>query len=191
MIPSVRGAAIRSFVAWYVAAHGRFGIESALAAVGPGRHRFDPGRSDLGISAIAWYPATSVHRMLDRLLADADQAQRAAIIETGARHSVETTLDGWLGGVVRWLASPALCAATAPALWQAFYNTGRVTIGTSGRRSHVMRVTGWEGHHPILCRMNNEAGRWIYRAVGCDRASTEHAACVSRGDRHCEYVIRW
>lgn len=188
---SIRGAAIGSFVSWYATAHGRGSLEAALAAAGTDRHHLDPRRADLGFRPTQWYPAPFVHRMLDVLLANMTDDARAAVAEGAARHTVEAALQGWPGLFARSLGSPRLCAMFGPTFWRAFYDSGRVAITPDGGRTHVMTVSAWDGHHDFLCRLNSASGRWIYRAVGSAEVSTVRTGCVSRGDRHCAYVIRW
>jgi hypothetical protein len=138
-----------------------------------------------------WYPAPVVHAMLDGLLDGLDARERAALAAEGADQAMAASFDGVLGTAFRVLVSPQLCAVAAPRLWHGFYKGGRVRVRPQGRRCHVMDVSQWPGHHPFLCAMNNASGRAIYRATGCDDVTTEHAACIARGDRSCVYVIRW
>ncbi len=189
---AIRGAALGPFVTWYAGAHGRAGLERALAGLTESeRARFDPSAPGLGISGAAWYPAGIVHRMLDGLLDGMDAREREALAASGADHAITASLDGYLGLGARMLGSPQLCATLGPRLWHAFYRAGRVRIDPQGRRCHVMEVSDWPGHHGFLCAMNNASGRAIYRAMGCEAVTTQHAACIDRGDQACVYVIRW
>lgn len=189
---AIRGAALRPFVHWYVEAHGRSGLDRALDRLSlQDRRHFDPASPGLGVSAMQWYPAPVIHRMLDGLLEGVDARQRRVLAASGADRTLAASLDGFAGAAFRLVVSPQVCALFGPTLWHSFYSGGDVRIKSPGRRCHVMEVAGWSGHHGFLCEINNAAGHAIYRAAGCDGVSTEHDACIDRGDRVCRYVIRW
>ena len=188
----IRGAALGPFIDWYARVHGRAGLERALARLSEqDRRRFDPAAPGLGISLARWYASATIHRMLDGLLDGLDAHGRSALASAGADETLASSLTGYLGVAFRSLVSPRMCAMLGPTLWHTYYSGGRVRIDPQGRRCHIMEVSGWSGHHAFLCELNNAAGRAIYRAAGGDHVTTEHAACVARGDPTCVYVIRW
>lgn len=189
---AIRGAALGPFVDWYGRAHGREGLDRALAQLSErDRRLFHPAEPALGISSFSWYPAPVIHDMLEGLLHGLGPAEREALASAGADRTMAESLDGYLGVLFRALVSPGVCATLGPRMWHAFYSGGRVRIDSQGRRCHVMRVSDWPGHHSFLCEMNNAAGRAIYRAAGSERVTTQRAACIERGDRACQYIIRW
>ena len=188
----IRGAALRPFVRWYAGVHGEAGLNRALSPLSErDRRRFDSSAPGLGIERSSWYPAPLIHQMLDGLLEGLDPAGRRRLSESGADAAIETSLNGILSVAFRIVVSPRVCALVGPQIWNAFYSSGRVRIQALGSRSHRMEVRDWDGHHAFLCQMNNAAGRAIYQAAGCRNVSTEHAACIDRGDDGCAYIIRW
>ena len=192
VVGGVRGLALKPFVDWYARTRGDSGLQRAFAALSDeDRRRFSPMVAGLGISAATWYPAAAVHQMLDRLLDGLDAPERATLASEAADWMMAETLTGLAGAIVQALVSPGLCALLGPRLWHAFYKEGRVRITPCGPRCHRMEVSGWTGHHPFLCEMNNAAGRSIYRVAGGSAVITERAGCITRGDRACVYIIRW
>jgi hypothetical protein len=189
---AIRGAALGPFVRWYAGVYGDAALNRALSPLSErDRRRFDSRAPGLGIERSIWYPAPVVHQMLDGLLDGLDPVERRRLADAGAAAAIETSLNGVLSVVFRAVVSPRVCALVGPQIWNAFYSSGRVRIQTLSSRSHRMDVRDWGGHHAFLCQVNNAAGRAIYQAAGCRDVSTEHAACIDRGDDGCAYVIRW
>lgn len=52
------------------------------------------------------------------------------------------------------------------------------------------RVVRWASHHPFVCKLNGAATP-IYEAMGCRDVRHDTIACVSNGDEHCEWLVRW
>ena len=67
--PHIKGAAFREFLQWYAEQQGlgRL-VEHVEALPEADRGEFEAGAPALGVTASRWYPASTVHRLLDEIV---------------------------------------------------------------------------------------------------------------------------
>ncbi len=192
MAERIRGAALRAFARWYGREHGGDRLRRSLGGLDQAERRsFDASRLDLGVRGGRWYPAPTVHRILEGLIDDLPPEAADELIRRAAREIIEASLSGFLGPLLRLFVSPETCRLFSQQLWSFHYRSGRVAIEAVGRRAHRMQVRDWRSHHLILCRLHAAAGVPIYGAAGCRGVTSRIEACVDRGDPCCVYWTEW
>jgi len=192
----VKGAVLREFVLFCEQYDDRARLARALNAL---REAYpadvDPERSGGGFLASRWYPAELVHVLVDEAIAGRSQVEQDAL----AQHAASVIMGHTLRGVYKFLfstfATPDLYARHAQKLWSLHYDNGSVHIDNKAREgvngvAHA-RVVRWISHHPFVCKLNGAATMPIYEAMGCRDVRCDTIACVSKGDDHCEWLVRW
>jgi len=189
----IKGAAFREFLRWYDERQGSGRLADHLQALpATDRAEFDPGAPVLGVQPSHWYPASTVHRLLDEIVRGRSASEVRALGEEGARAVMDNTLRGIYRGLFTWMANPERYARHAHRLWDIYYDSGvfEVTPLPDGRGA-VSVVRGWDAHHPVICELNRGAAIAIYEAMGCSDVHCERTSCVDDGASECRFVTRW
>jgi hypothetical protein len=188
----VKGAAIRTFIEWYAERHDRRRLLELVRALPTSqREWFDLGHPALGVLPSMWFPATTIHHVLDGLTGQLSEAQAAELARTAAN----VTVGAMLTGVQRFLftraMTPRTYATVANLAFQANYDVGRVENEILSPKCHRGTVHDWAAHHPFLCRMNVSAKVAFYAHMRCQNARVEERFCRSAGNDACGSIIVW
>lgn len=192
VLPRIKGAGIQPFLAWYTGRWGRERLHKAAEGIPAelrGSFRFEDDL--LGVLPSLWYPAPAIHVLLDRLLAEHPEAERAVIAREGARAIIDATLRG----VYRWLFEKMMSVErygrSAQSLFSRYYDPGTMTKLPLGASGHLSIVSGWPGHHPLLCDFLIHTAEYVYAALGCRDVHVRRTACVAGGSADCRFEITW
>jgi len=167
-------------------------VELALAGLSPEERRyFDPTHPALGILPSSWFPAEVVHHALDQLSKGLSEAELDKLAEHGGEAMVKSMMRGAHGIVFSLFISPKRYGRLVKTLWRLNYDTGTATNQELGPTCHQGVVSGWKGHHPLLCRLNVAIKLALYRSIGCKHCTIEKRYCIARGDPDCGSIIRW
>lgn len=196
MLGNVKGAVLREFVLFCEQHDERARLSRALTALHQAYpNDVDPERSGGGFLASRWYPAELVHVLVDEVIKGRSAAEQDALAQRAAKVIMGRTLSGVYRFLFSTFASPDLYARHANKLWGLHYDNGHVQIDNKAREgSHCVahsRVVRWISHHRFVCKLNGAATIPIYEAMGCRDVRCETIACVSEGDMHCEWLVRW
>jgi hypothetical protein len=188
----VKGAAVRPFLAWYERTWPAPRLARLAEPIPPPlRAGLAPEEPALGIIASAWYPAPVVNALLDRILADHPASEHDRIAREGGRAIIEATLTG----VYRWLfetmMTPERYARNAQKLFSRYYEPGTMTKSWLAETGHLTVVTGWTGHHPLMCRFLVHTAEYVYTALGCRDVRVKRTACVHDGNPDCRFEANW
>lgn len=147
-----------------------------------------PGVPGAGVVPSKWYPSAFVHALFDGLcqgLTD-DEVQLLAEQLEGA--VMDATLHGAYKLFFRLVFTPERYAHYSQPLWTRFYSSGRLESRVDGDIV-TSRIVNWRGYHSFLCRMNREAARIIYMAMGRHVISTATTECRAAGDAACGFRL--
>jgi len=188
----IKGAAIQPFFAWYAQQWGPERLRQAVAGMTESLGScFDLDEEHMGVLPSAWYPAPSLHALLDRLLASHTAAERELITRDGARAIIESTLKG----VYRWLfeamMSPERYGRNAQELFSRYHEAGTMIKEPIGESGHLTIVRDWPGHHPLLCEFLIHTADYVYTALGCRNVKIRRVACVATGHPDCRFEVTW
>lgn len=193
--PKVKGAAVREFTRWYVAAYGTQAIERVYPHLRPDWQRqITLGDPALGILASTWYAAPLIHRILDASTAGVRGDERTVLIRDGAHAAIRATLSGVYRLLFQAMMSPERYARDAQQLFSRYFNTGvmsKTPIEVDARPGHLSVIRDWTSHHPTLCELITFTAEYVYGALGCQELRIKRTACVSNGARECTFVITW
>lgn len=190
--PKVKGLALEHFFEWYRRTEGVERLVVVLDGL-PTEHRAVLGSDprNLGVLASAWYDAGLVHAVIDAMSVGKDEAARTKLAEAGAEAIVRTNLRGIYKVLFQLFTTPERYATRAQALWERYYDSGRIEKTVDSKTQHTSNIHDWAGHHPILCEMNLVSARIIYEELGCKNVRTRRTRCVSRGDAYCTQIVTW
>jgi hypothetical protein len=189
----IKGAAFREFLKWYAEQQGPGRLAEHVEALPTSaRAEFDAGAPVLGVLASRWYPASTVHRLLDEIARGRSAEELRALATEGARVVMDATLHGIYRVLFSWMANPERYARHAHRLWNVYYDSGvfEVTPQPDGH-SAVSIVRGWRAHHPVICELNRGAAIAIYEAMGCSDVECDRTSCVDEGAEECRFVTSW
>jgi hypothetical protein len=192
-VARIKGAAFREFLHWYAEQQGAGRLAEHVEAIPEtNRAELDPDAPVLGVTASRWYPASTVHRLLDEIVRGRSAAEVRVLATEGSRAVMDTTLRGLYRTLFTWMATPERYARHAHRLWNTYYDSGvfEVTPLPDGRGA-VTVVRDWRAHHPVICELNRGAAIAIYDAMGCREVECERTACVDEGAEECRFVTRW
>jgi hypothetical protein len=188
----MKGSHVRQFFVWYTSQGGQERTTRLLNYV-PETYRplFDPRSPDLGILDSTWYPAASIHALVDGLTDGLSSRERTALAREGARIAIQATLRG----VYRWLfemiMTPERYLKKAQTLFSRYNEPGVLTKTETAPNMHLTVVRGWTGHHPYMCELLFYSGIAVYQAMGCKNVVGERLSCISDGASECSYNVRW
>lgn len=190
--PRIKGAGIRPFLVWYASRHGAARLLAAASAI-PSEHRAGLDLEDpcLGVLASSWYPASSIHALLDNLVAGMPADQHQELAREGARAIIDSTLKGVYRLLFQTMMTPERYARNAQALFARFYDTGTMVKTPLAPVGHLSRVRDWSSHHPMLCQFIGHTAEYVYAALGCRDVRVRRTACVGLGDEECRFEITW
>jgi hypothetical protein len=187
----IKGAAIRSFVEWYASTRGTRLVEIARELPPELRSCFDLEHPSLGILASEWFPATTIHRVLDGLTEGLSKQEREELAQSGAEATIAAMMTGVQRVIFTKLMTPSTFVTVANLAFHANYDAGRVLNKALGPKRHFGTVEGWTAHHPFLCRLNVGAKLCIYRHMRCRNVAIERCFCVTNGDDVCGSILTW
>lgn len=187
----IKGSAIRGFLLWYERAHAER-LAQAVAAIPPALGgELDLDRPALGILPSTWYSMELAHAVLDELVRDLSPSELDGLGTAGGEATVASMMHGVYRFLFTQVLSPARYGHVVGLLWKFSYDTGKVTNRELGPNRHQGIVSGWAGHHPLLCRMNIAAKRAMYVQMGGKNVIVETRSCITDGATSCGSIIRW
>jgi hypothetical protein len=191
-VGNIKGAPLCEFLGWYAAEVDQVLLERVLRELAEdGLAPFDVTRARYGVLASVWYPAGTIHRLMDRLFADVGEQRLFELAGSAAEFIMHRTLRGVYKAMFSMFATPERYARHVPKLWAQHYDTGRPVVRNMGPNAHHIMHEDWRGHHRFICRMNMASATPIYRAMGCEGVTWERLSCVSFGGAECASVVRW
>ncbi|MCC6216795.1 MAG: hypothetical protein IT376_18195 [Polyangiaceae bacterium] len=189
---TIKGTAFREFVVWVEAQRGAGALRAALEGLPPAlAGELDPERPALGVLASSRYDVALVHALLDALVRELPEREVEVLVGGAARATILGMMHGLQKAAFALLVSPARYPRIINVLWKLNYDSGRVEVTVHGPRCHEGVVTGWAGHHPLVCRINHQAKLTMYEVMGCRNVQVRQTACVSRGDADCRSTVTW
>jgi len=180
---------VRALLEWYRVTEG----SPAYARVFDGLTPAD--RAELGgdaqeILASAWYDARIVHKVLENVFGDLDEAKRRTFARDAARQGMRPLRTGIYHFVAQQILSPRLYARHVQWLFRLLHDTGERRIEMGDHQA--LSITGnWAGHHPILCLLVQETTAALFETLGCKDVTVEPLRCVADGHRDCRCTLRW
>jgi hypothetical protein len=188
----IKGSALREFVHWYGERRGRERLVSVIDGL-PDAARASFQRDDpyLGMVSSAWYPAPSVHALIDALTVNLSPAERKAMAHDAAQTAFAATVKGVYKLLFETLMSPPRYLKNAQKLFSRYFNTGLMTKTALAPNKHRTVVTEWTSHHPVLCEIIVHTGVYVYGAMGCQEVVHARESCISDGAASCSFVVSW
>jgi hypothetical protein len=193
VIPArIKGSGIHPFLAWYAETWGQGRLNSAVTRLTQD-HAIALGftaTDRFAILSSSWYPAASIHALLDAVLSDHTAQERDRITREGARAIIQSTLKGVYRLLFATMMTPDRYARNAQMLFGRFYEPGTMTKEPL-ERGHLTIVRDWPGHHQLLCDFLIHTAQYVYDALGCNDVRVQRKSCVGSGGADCRFEVRW
>lgn len=188
----IKGNAFREFLVWFEERSGKEALDRAWRELPP-EHRalLDPNRPALGVLPSSWYAVAAVHSLLDELTAGFTDAERDRFAEQAAAATIGRMMRGLQKTAFSLLVSPRRYPKIINTLWRMSYDTGSVRVVEHSPTCHEGIVSGWAGHHPLICKINHLSKQHMYATMGCKDVRVELTSCLVRGDADCRSFVRW
>jgi hypothetical protein len=188
----MKGSHIRQFFVWYTDQGGQERTARLLERVPVWfRGLFDPRSPDLGILDSTWYPAESIHALVDGLLEGLTPQQQSQLARDGARIAIQATLKGVYRWLFQMMMTPDRYLRKAQVLFSRYNDPGELIKTETAPNTHLSVVRGWTGHHPYMCELLFYSSIAVYEEMGCRNVAGERLSCVSKGDVECRYSVHW
>jgi hypothetical protein len=190
--PRVKGAGIRPFLAWYGTTWGKDRLQRHYERIPPPmREGLDMRDPHLGILGSTWYPAATVHAVLDGVEAEHTAHERAGIVREGAHAIIKSTLGTVYRFLIETMMTPELYARSCGKLFSRFYEPGLMTKTAVGATGHLTKIENWGAHHPMLCDFILHTAGPVYELLGCKNLRIERTACLKDGSPDCRFETFW
>jgi len=184
------GTAIRGGIEWYVRSHGPAAAHAAVGRLSPAARKLvDPHDSALGILGARKYSYPFVGELMRALAATIRQPEDAFLRDI-VNAGVDATLNTVGRAVLRYAISPQTVASRAQELWNAFHDSGRVTISSVTDSEYVAELADWPNHDVTVCKMSMEARRRVVEKTG-HKVEVRREKCVAWGHDICQFRVRW
>ncbi len=188
----VKGSGLRPVLEWYAARHGRERLLRLVMDLPPhARGVFDLRDEHWGVLISHWYPAPSVHALLELMTAGLSDEQRTATAREMGRAAAEATLTGVYRFLFQAMLTPERYARHVQTLFSRYFDDGLIVKQALDPRRHHTTIRDWHGHHPLLCELFLSSSLYVYAALGCRDVRSQRLACVSTGAPECLYDITW
>jgi hypothetical protein len=89
------------------------------------------------------------------------------------------------------LASPSLYARLIQHGWRQLHTTGQRRMVLPRPGEAESEISGWPGHHPILCDVTVETMVALFRVMLQRDIRVRRIACVSEGAPCCRVHMQW
>jgi hypothetical protein len=188
----IKGSALRELLIWLEHVRGKRDFQKAWNAAPTAlRGELELGRPALGALASAWYPIELVHLLLDELTRGMSEEQLETFASDAARATLAASMQGVQKAAFALLVAPERYPKVINVLFRMNYDSGLARIVVHGPRCHEAIVSGWRGHHPLVCRVDHLAKVPLYESMGCKGVNVRRTACTTHGDTDCRSTVVW
>ena len=186
---NLKGAMAVGFLHWLREQKGEDAVGRAVDRLGEDeKSLYALDRPDLGMLPSSWYPARQLHSMLEACIAEFRPEEMDEVARSAGDAIIANVMTGLQKGLFALLMNPDRYAKYIQRIWRQNSDTGTVEI-TSSPGQHHSRISGWKGHHPLLCKMVVYGKLRIYRTMGCQDPQVQVLGCDPA--RGCESTVRW
>ncbi|MGC4118061.1 MAG: hypothetical protein QM765_26630 [Myxococcales bacterium] len=182
---NVKGTAVLGMMEMLRDKHGEQAVAAVLAQMKPE----NVACVSKQVLRSQWYPWPVLVDLCER--ADVACGKGDMRLVRGAAFHVA---QSQLGGVLKFLLNMGSIESilhAASMTWKSHYGSGEYKVVSSKKGHFVVEITGFQDPHPVVCEL---VAGWVEGLLE-DRKTqwqpVEHPLCVTRGDRCCQYVIRW
>jgi len=189
-VARIKGSALLGFVEWYVERFGERVFVDALQTIPEDeRGGLHPDSATLTILPTRWYPVAPVHRILEGLATNMSAVERDRMCADAATAAVDQGLRGVFKLAFTLLVTPERYAKHIQRFWNQLHDTGEREVEVLEPGLARSTISGWRGHHPILCQLATETMGAVFRKMGCEDVRVERVRC-SRGGP-CVALVHW
>jgi uncharacterized protein (TIGR02265 family) len=180
----IKGAVLKSRLAFVEEHFGKEGLQKLLAAMEP-----DEQRTLRMLFTANWYPFTLGKRLDDaivRVLGDGKREYFERLGEASAQKNLTTLHSGYIA-----TGDPHAFLQKAPAIYAMYYETGRREYQKTGEREGVLTTHDAETFSGPDCLTVIGWYRRALQLCGVEKPVVAEEECRARGGRVCRYRVRW
>jgi hypothetical protein len=183
----IKGSVLHAALQWYAEAYGPDELrERVLPLRGQAAGDcLDVDAALLGTKAGVWYPAATIHALLELLPRSPAPDDVEAFARDVAAFAFERMSTGLHKMAFRMFIGPSSYPKHVQKLWSLNYDDGEVTVEVLGPGHHRATIRGWGSYHPLLFQIQNHYKRPVYELMGCSDVRFEVERDLGRGDPEC------
>lgn len=171
--------------------YGRAAVGEVVSKIAPQwRSLLNPHADALGLLGARWYPYAFVADYVQTARAVV-RAEEDPFVREVAFAGIDGSMSTVMRAMVRWLGTPQSLAGRSQETWRLFHDTGIVTVPTLGERELRRRVTEWQGHNVVVCKIVAEVFTRSFGKTGVKNVRVQREECVAWGRDACVFHVRW
>lgn len=93
--------------------------------------------------------------------------------------------------LLRYVATPQDHAKRAQDIWNAYHDSGRVTVLSATDHDYVVQLSEWPNHDVTVCKICLEARRRVLEKTGVTITESRREKCIAWGHDVCVARYRW
>ncbi|MFI5298229.1 MAG: hypothetical protein ACHREM_09040 [Polyangiales bacterium] len=162
---------------------------SVVAALPQWREHLRPNTPALGLIGARKYPYPFIADLVRTMMHVTHVADEDAFLREYAAAGIDRSMTTTMRTMLRFT-RPEHLAARGQESWRAFHDTGTVRVTIDGN-DYMTRVTDWQRHEVIVCKIAMEVRRRIFERMGLKLTMVRRERCVGWGHEDCVIRIRW
>jgi hypothetical protein len=169
--------------------HGPAAGAAVVAGLPQWREHLRPNTPALGLIGARKYPYIFIADLVRTMMSVTHAHDEDAFIRETAAAGIDRSMTTTMRTMLRFT-RPEQLAAKAQESWSAFHDTGTVRVTIDGK-DYLARVTDWQRHEVIVCKIALEVRRRIFERMGLKPTLARRERCVGWGHDDCVVRIRW
>ena len=173
----------------FIERYGPAAASSVVAALPQWREYVRPNAPSLGLIGARKYPYAFVSDLVRAMAKSVRAPDEDLYIRQIAAAGIDRSMSTTMRTLLR-LSKPKAYADHAQETWSAFHDTGRVIATVTGNE-YIARVTDWQHHEVVVCKISLEVRRRIFEKIGLKLVLARREKCVAWGHDACVNLFRW
>ena len=171
--------------------YGRAACMDVVARLAPQwRYLVDPNADVFGFLGARWYPYGFIAEFMNcaKTVVRKDEDE---FLREMAFAGIDGSMSTVMRAMLRWFSSPRAFAERSQDSWRLFHDTGVMSVPTLTDHDVRRRVTDWQGHNVVICKIVAEVFARTFSKTGVSNVRVRREECVSWGRDACVFHIKW
>jgi len=171
--------------------YGRAACMDVVSRMAPQwRYLVNANADAFGLLGARWYPYGFIAEFMS-CAKNVLHADEDAFIREMAWAGIDNSMSTVMRAMVRWFSSPRAFAERSQESWRMFHDTGIMTVPTLTEHEVRRRITDWQGHNVIVCKVVAEVFARTFAQTGVKNVQVRREECVAWGHEACVFHITW
>ena len=186
------GSGIVGACEYFVQKYGAAAAHDVIAKLPP-QHRayVRPHAPAFGLLPTKLYPYPFVGDLVRTMIRVVKAPDEDAFIREVTFAGMDATLGTVNRLLLRWVATPQDHAKRAQEIWNAYHDSGRVTVLVATDHEYLVQLSEWPNHDVVVCKICLEARRRVLEKTGARIVESRREKCQGWGHDVCQMRYRW